>query len=251
MATAIGTPANGTGRPMWRLLFGMIDAPADTFKQVLARRRWWVWALPLVLVLLSLAVLTVASAPFTLELAREQAQRQLASMPAEQAEAARAMMEQSLSMPYMIIMGLVSGLIMLVLAVLAQATFLYFGTVVSGGEVEFGPVFTLSAWSRLPFVIHFLTQAGYVAFTGRIIEYQGLSFLVRSGDLLQDARNPMFALLSQVNIFWLWHLLLIVVGLAVAARFSRAKALVLVLLYAALALGLSVLPGLLFGGMAG
>ena len=251
MVTTIGTPTNANSRPMWRLLFGIIDAPAHTFKQVLARRRWWVWALPLVLVLLSLAVLTVVSAPFSLELAREQVQQQLASMPAEQGEAARAMMERTLSLPYLIIMGLVSGLVMLVLAVLAQATFLYFGAVVSGGEVEFGPVFTVSAWSRLPFVIYFLTQAGYVALTRRMIEYQGLAFLVSSGDLLQDARNPMFGLLSQVNIFWLWHLLLIVVGLAVAARFSRVKALVLALLYAALALGLSVLPGLLFGGMGG
>lgn len=251
METTVGAAANANIRPLWRHLIGIIDTPADTFKQVLARRRWSVWALPLALVLLSLAVLTVVSAPFGLELAREQAQRQLALMPAEQVEAARPMIERSLSLPYLITMGLVSGAVMLALAVLAQATFLYFGTVVSGGEVEFGQVFTLSAWSRLPFAIYFLTQAGFIALTRRMIEYQGLAFLVRSGDLLQDARNPTFALLSQVNIFWLWHLLLIVIGLAVAARFSRVKALVLALLYAVLALGLSVLPALLFGGMGG
>jgi len=38
-------------------------------------------------------------------------------------------------------------------------------------------------------------------------------FLVASGDLLQDARNPLFVLLSGLDLFWLWHLLLTVVGL--------------------------------------
>jgi hypothetical protein len=140
---------------------------------------------------------------------------------------------------------------MLLLAVLAQAVFLYFAALVSGGEVEFGRVFTMSSWSRLPFVIDFLTQAGFVAVMQRLVEYQGLGFLVRTGDLWQDARNPLFVLLSQMSLFWVWHLFLVVVGLSVAARFSQGKSLLLVLLYAILALGLTVLPTLLFGRMMG
>jgi len=209
------------------------------------------WAAPLAILFLSLAVLNVISAPFTLELAREQTERQLATMPAEQAEAARAMLQNTMSIPYMIITGLLSGAVMLLLAVLAQAVFLYFAALVSGGEVEFGQVFTMSSWSRLPFALDFLTQAGFVAVMQRLVEYQGLGFLVRTGDLWQDARNPLFVLLSQMSFFWVWHLFLVVVGLSVAARFRRGKSLLLVLLYAILALGLTVLPTLLFGRMMG
>jgi hypothetical protein len=180
-------------------------------KEAAARRKWWMWAAPLLIVFAALAVMTVAGAPYTLELAREQAERQLASMPAEQAEMARQGMAASLSQSSMIIAGLVSGLIMLFLGVLAQATFLYFGTLISGGEVQFGSIFTLSAWSRLPFAVHYLTMTAFMAVSQKAIEYQGLGFLVRTGDMFQDMRNPVFNLLSQINIFWLWHLFLIVV----------------------------------------
>ena len=66
---------------------------------------------------------------------------------------------------------------------------------------------------------------------------------------MQDTGNPLFVLLSGIDLFWLWHLLLVVLGVSVVARFSRGKSLPLTLLYAALSLGMTVLPTLLFGGM--
>jgi hypothetical protein len=96
-----------------------------------------------------------------------------------------------------------------------------------------------------------LVQAGFTLAAGRAIQYPGLSALVATGDLMKDGRNPLLTLLAGIDLFWLWHLLLVVVGLSVVARFGRAKATVLTLVYAALALALAVLPTLLFGGMSG
>jgi uncharacterized membrane protein YhaH (DUF805 family) len=236
--------------PLWRLFVGIIDRPAGTFEGVLARRGWWMWAAPLLILLVAFAVLTLVSMPYTLEMAREQAELRLAELSPSQAEAARATMEISLSYPVMLASSLGFGALALLIGLLAQATFLYFSALVAGGDdMSFSQVFTISAWTRLPLAVGLLVQAGYVAFSQNGIRYLGLSFLVATGNLLEDAANPLVPLLSKIDLFWMWHLALIVIGLGVVARFGRGNSLVLTLIYAALALGFAALPSLLFGGM--
>jgi hypothetical protein len=172
-------------------------------------------------------------------------------MPADQAEAARAQAGQMVSMPVVLISGLVGGGIALIIGIVGQAALLYFGALIAGGEVDFGPVFTVSAWTRLPMALRSLVQAIFVAVSGRSPQMLGLAALAASGDMLEDARNPLVILLSQADLFWLWHLLLTVLGLAVVARFSRAKSVVLTVVYAVLSLAVVVLPAVLFAGMAG
>ncbi len=68
---------------------------------------------------------------------------------------------------------------------------------------------------------------------------------------MEDVKNPLYALLANLDLFWLWHLGLAVVGLAVVSRMSRGKSLVLVLIYAVIVLGamvgMMVGPSMLFG----
>jgi len=245
------TTLNGEMQPSWKLLLGIIDRPTATFKAVLARRIWWTWALPLLVLLLCFVVMTVVSTPYTLELARQQAERQLQTMPPEQAEAARATMSTFVSLPFIMATGLGIGALMLVLGTVAQAAILYFGALVAGGEVEFGPVFTVSTWTRLPLAIGMLVRAAFTAFAGRLVQYPGLATLVATGDLSTDGRNPLVALLGQLELFWLWHLVLVALGVAVVARFSRTKAVVITLIYAVISLAAVAIPSLLFGGFSG
>jgi hypothetical protein len=209
------------------------------------------WAVPLLVVLVCMVIMMVVRTPYDMEIARQEMERQLATMPPEQAEAARGTMETFMSYPVRLAMGLVTAIIMLLFGIVAQSAILYFGALVAGGEVDFGPVFTMSVWTRLPAAISFLVQAGFMLFAGRAIQAPGLAALVATGDLMKDAQNPMFLLLGRLEPFWLWHLFLVLVGLAVAAGFSRKKSLVLTLIYGALSLAITVIPGLLFGGMAG
>jgi hypothetical protein len=251
--TTTGETANSVEpRPLWQLLFGIIDKPTATFQAILSQRTWLMWAVPLLVLILAFALVTIANLPYTQELAREQAERQLASLPAEQAEMARERMETGLSRPVLLASTLGFGVLALLIGVLAQATFLYFSALIAGGDdMNFGSVFTVSAWTRLPMAIGFLVQAGFIVFTQGAIRYPGLAAFVSTGDLIQDAQNPLFSLLGRVDLFWLWHLLLVVMGLSVVARIGRGKSLILTLIYAALALGIAVLPSLLFGGMVG
>lgn len=240
--------------PLWQLLFGIIDRPTATFKAVIARRTWWMWAVPLLIIFLSMVVVTVVGAPFGAEIAREQMDRQLASMPADQAEQARTQTATFTSMPFILTTGLIMGTLGLVIGVLAQAAILYFSALLAGGELEFGSVFTVSVWSRLPSTIYRLAQAGFMIFAQRTIQNPGLSVLVATGNMMEDAANPLFMLLGRIDPFWLWHLLLVVLGLSVVTRFSRKKSMMLTLIYVVVSLivvVLPVIPSILFGGAAG
>lgn len=248
---AVESLANSKTPPLWQLLFGIIDRPTATFKAVLAQRKWWMWAVPLLVVLLCMAAVTVVRTPYDLELTRQEMERQLASMPADQAAAARERMATFMALPFRLAMGLITVTIFLLIGVVGQAAILYFGALVAGGEVNFGSVYTVSVWTRLPLVFYFLVQAGFMLVAKRAINAPGLSALVATGDLLKDARNPMFLLLGRLDPFWLWHLLLVVLGLSVVARFSRQKSLVLTVIYAALSVAITVIPGLLGAGLAG
>jgi hypothetical protein len=236
---------------LWQLLIGIIDKPAATFEAVLARRGWWMWAVPLLMVLLCMAFMMVVRTPYDMVIAEQQLERQLASMPPDQAEAARAGAETFMSFPVRLATGLIVAFIMLLVGIVAQAAILYFGALVFGGETEFSAVFTMSTWTRLPMALYFLVQAVFMLVAQRAVNSPGLSALVATGDLLKDAQNPLFTLLGRLDPFWLWHLFLVVVGLSVVARFSRVKSLVLTIIYAALSLALTTLPTLLFGGLAG
>jgi hypothetical protein len=237
--------------PMWQLLFGIIDRPTATFKAVLARRKWWMWAAPLLVLLVCMSAMMVVRAPYDAVIADQQIERQLATMPPDQAEAARASMETFTSPVFRLATSLISAILLLLVGLVGQAAILYFASLIAGGEVDFGPVFTMSAWTRLPIAVSFLVQTGFMFMAGRAIQAPGLSTLVASGDLMKDARNPLFMLLSRLEPFWLWHLLLVVLGLAVVARFSRKKALVVTVIYVVISLAVNVLPSVLFGSALG
>jgi hypothetical protein len=231
-----------------RLLLDVIDRPAATFGAVLARRGAATWIVPLLVVIVCLWPMAVVQAPYNAELAQQQMRRQLEAMPPEQARQASAQMDTFTSLPFMVVSGLGAGIVALLIGTLAQTALLYFSTLLIGREVTFGLVFRVSAWSRLPYALSFLAVAGFTAAAGQVVRYPGLSALVGNGNFLEDSRQPLDALLSGIDLFWLWHLLLVTVGLAVATRCRRSQALPLTLLYAALSLVVLAGPALLFRG---
>jgi hypothetical protein len=79
---------------------------------------------------------------------------------------------------------------------------------------------------------------------------RGFSFLVASGDQVQDAGNVVYGLLSQVDLFLVWHLLLVAVGLAVTTRSTTIKTAIGTVAYWALTALVGLAPTLLGSLMA-
>jgi hypothetical protein len=225
---------------LWQLLVSIIDRPAATMSYV-GKKPGWAWVTPAFLVLVGLVVFSVVTAPLTSELALRQVQEQMASMPPQQAEQMANQIERFTSPPVVAGFSIVGGLITLAVIWLVWAGVLYFLGLVAGGEASFTQSFALLAWSWLPYFLRHLNLAAYVAYSGQLIN-QGLSFLVATGDQTKDAANWLYVLLSQFDLFYLWHLVLVVVGLAAIGRFSKTKATIVGLIYLAVTTALSLVP---------
>jgi hypothetical protein len=228
---------------LWQLLVSIIDRPAVTMSYV-GRKPGWAWLTPAFLVLVGLVAFSVITAPLTSELALRRIQQEMASLPPQQAEQAAAQVERFTSPPVIAGLGIVAGMVTLAVIWLLGAGVLYFLGLVAGGEANFGQSFAILAWSWLPYFLRNLILAAYIAYSGQMINL-GLSFLVATGDQTKDTANWLYVLLSQLDLFYLWHLVLVIVGLAAVGRFSKAKATIVGLIYLAVTAALSLVPTLL------
>lgn len=235
------------------LLIGIIDRPRATLAAVLASPRWK-WLLPAILCLGATAVMLWVSAE---ALSQQAVQQQAATMQALEGqmqgmtEAQREQMRQQMAtFTTPLVIGLTSfavSAIGLLIGWLLGAGILFMGLSISGEEVKLAPLVAAISWTWLPFAVRDLVSASWTLASGAVRVNPGLSYFVATGDSLADARNPLWLLASQVDLFWLWHLALIY-ALVKAAR-PRGSALALTIVYTLLYLALRVGPGLLAAGL--
>lgn len=235
------------------LLMGIIDRPRATLAAVLAQPRWK-WLIPLVICLAATTLLLVVSAD---ELSQQAAQQQTATMLALEdqmqgmTEAQRAQMRQQMATftsPLVLgLIGFATSAIGLLIGWLLGAGILYFGLAIGGNETSYAPLVAALSWTWLPFALRDLVSAGWTLATGVVRVNPGLSYFVSTGDSVADARNPLWLLAGQIDLFWLWHLVLIY-ALVKAVR-PRGGALGLTIVYALLYLAVRVGPALLAAGL--
>jgi hypothetical protein len=237
-----------------RALFGWIDQPKKTLRYVIKESRWPHLLAPALVVFVALVIVTLVSAPAASELAREQAEQQVAaqmgSLSGEQAEQVEASLETFTSPLFIGATGIVLGVLGLIVTWLLRGVVLFFISYLFGTEYKYKQMVTLVLWSWWPFALRDLVQAVYVVVNGQLVINRGLSFLVASGDQVQDAGNLVYGLLSQVDLFLAWHLVLVAVGLAVTTRSSTIKTALGTVAYWALTALVGLAPTLLGSLMA-
>lgn len=226
------------------LLVTLVDRPATALAEIAAYPRWR-WLLPVILLIGAMIASTVLTGPLTVEQAQQAVQQQLATLSAEQAEMARAQIARLQQPQVLLATAIGTGLIGLLLSWLMASAILYFGVLIAGGDVSFTGLFATLPWTWLPFALRDVVQTGYILYKNELIANPGLSYFVSTGKLVEDAGNLLYNVLARVDLFTLWHLALVFVVLWVLPRFSKGKAFVLVLVYAALSLGLRLVPALL------
>lgn len=226
------------------LLVSLIDRPATALAEIAAYPRWR-WVLPVILLVGAMIASIVLTGPLTVEQTQQAVQQQLATLPAEQAEMARAQIARLQQPQVLLATAIGTGLIGLLLSWLVASAILYFSVLIAGGDVSFTGLFATLPWIWLPFALRDVVQTGYILYKNELIANPGLSYFVSTGKLVEDAGNLLYNVLARVDLFTLWHLALVFVVLWVLPRFSKGKAFVLVLVYAALSLGLRLAPALL------
>jgi hypothetical protein len=201
--------------------------------------------LPTVLLVITMVAAVILTGPLTVVQAQRAVQQQLAELPPETVEMARSQIERFQDPQVLLATAIGTGLLGLFLSWLVASAILYFSIVIAGGDAAFNSVFATLPWTWLPFALRDVVQTGWVLYRNSLVANPGLSYLVSTGKPTEDAANLLYNALGRVDLFTLWHLVLVFVVLRVLPRFSKGKALVLVLLYAALSVGLRLLPVLL------
>ncbi|HRF48922.1 MAG TPA: YIP1 family protein [Anaerolineales bacterium] len=119
-----------------------------------------------------------------------------------------------------------------------------------GGRGSLRSMMNVAAWASLPLALRALVSATAVFFTGQLINGQGLSGFGPTGEV--DAGGAFVAaLLALIDLYWLWHVLQLVIGSHAAVRLPRGKIWFGVLLTAGVVLALQALPGFIQAQTAG
>jgi hypothetical protein len=228
----------------FRLLIDLIDRPGRTIATIAVQPRW-AWVLPVVVTIAFAVVAIVVTLPYATASPQGEIQRQLAALPAQQAEMVTAQLDRLQQPAVMLSIGIGSRLLWMLISWLFAAVILYFCILLFGADVGFGGLIAAVLWTWLPLSLRDIVQSAYVFVRGQPIANQGLSYVVSTGIPANDATNYIYAVLAQVDLFALWHVILVLALLITVARFSKGKAFFLALVYAALNLGLRLIPALL------
>ncbi|MEA3336222.1 MAG: YIP1 family protein [Chloroflexota bacterium] len=235
------------------LLPGIVDRPYQTFTTILESPRLR-WVLPAILCIMAAIIFVVVAAPYLSEQAIQQQEiglQQVEQQMGDMTESQREQMRQQMATfsDPLVVGGLtlLTSILGLLIAWATGAAILYFGLAIGGQDLRFGQIFSAYSWAWLPFCLRDLVNAGWVLVTGEIISNPGLSYFVSTGDLIADAGNPLWILTSKLDLFFLWHVVL-VFFLIRAAR-PRGSAIWLSIIYVILYLALRVLPGTLIAGL--
>jgi hypothetical protein len=144
------------------------------------------------------------------------------------------------------VMPMVGSLTGLWVGWLLLAALLHFGSTLLGGRGSMQSALNIVAWASLPFAVRDILRIVFMLVAGHAIVSPGLSgFTTTPGFVAQ--------LLTRLDIFMVWHVILLVIGFAISDSLPRGKAVtgvvVVVLLVLFAQAGLGALTSS-FGGLA-
>jgi hypothetical protein len=147
---------------------------------------------------------------------------------------------------FMYIIPLVGSLTALWLGWLLLAALLHFGSTLVGGRGSMQGALNIVAWASLPFAMRDLLRIAFMLVARHAITSPGLSGFASSAGFVAQ-------LLTRVDIFLIWNVILLIIGFALADGLSRGKAvggvLVVIVLVLLAQAGLGALSSG-FGGLA-
>ena len=248
-----------------RLLMGIILRPRATLEYLAGHggRSWWA---PCLVAVLFTVLPIVAAAPITVRQTREavQATQEMMGERAGSGQSAEqeARMEQAMSMAASPLITAVfpsaASVVGLVVAWLAWAGALYLAGTAMGGRSTFRQMVRTVVWTWIPFTLRGLLQTVYILTSGQAIDRPGLSGFVRNGRPVGEmiAAPPgagqmlAVAFLSRVDLFLVWNLVLIFIGVAVVTRLPRRKAILVGLGVWLLLTAIGLVPAIVGGTVA-
>ena len=147
---------------------------------------------------------------------------------------------------FLYIMPMIGSLTGLWVGWLLLAALLHFGSTLLGGRGSMQSAMNVVAWASLPFAVRDILRIVFMLAAGHAIISPGLSGFTSTPGFVSQ-------LLTRLDIFLIWHVVLLVIGFALTDGLPRSKALTGVLVVVLLVLGAQAGIGALassFGGLA-
>jgi hypothetical protein len=132
---------------------------------------------------------------------------------------------------------------------------LYLAGTALGGRSTFGQMFCMVIWTWLPHAVRGLIQTIYILISGQLIVNQGLSGFVQNSSAVEEmiytppssGQIILTELLSRIDTYLIWYLVLLVIGVMVTTRLPRRKAVLVTLGVWGLLTAVSLLPTIIGG----
>ncbi len=222
-----------------RKIWGVLLEPGKTFSSL---NRKPTWLLPVIVLIAMVMISGVLVSDFRMEEARDKID-QNPRLSAQEKERIFDRMAEQQAKPIMKLISYVIGpIVAIFVIVLLVSGILYFGgTVLLGGEASFKKVLSVYCWSSLVAIPGFILKTPLMLLKKSTQIHTSLAALMPSG----GDQNLLFKILTHTDIFIIWEISLISIGLAVIYKFSTRKAAGLVvglyLLYVIGAVGVGLL----------
>lgn len=223
-------------------LAGMFVRPRRTLEDLRTHEGAF-WLVPLIVLSLVMLLSVFMSAP------ARQSQSQVAGelppdfqywLPEQQQQYLEAQAQRSNPL-FIYVFPAFAGLLSIWLPWLILSSLLHLALTLGGSRANSSATFNLVAWCSLPLALRFLVQGIAALTTRQMISDPGLA-----GFIASDARGfALFvrAVLAQVDLYWLWMVVLLLLGVPGLSGLKRGKAWGLTLLVVLIMLGLQALPG--------
>ena len=222
-------------------LWDILTAPSLALERVstIQSRSWW---LPALLALITPVLHIALTMDWQIERIKTNIALNLSSMPAEQADAARPVMERMLQPNALLVSTLTQVALGLLVSWAIAMLILYFGIALLGTPPKSTGLWSAIIWAWTPFAIRPLVQLAWNYYAHSLIQYPGLTYLVASGNPIEDQRNPLYIAAAQIDLFSLWHVILIYLLLRVVGKLGRAGSLFITAIYIIILLGIHIFP---------
>jgi hypothetical protein len=209
---------------------GIIVHPRATFQKLREADRGY-WWLVLVVALVLAATYTLISTPYTMELSRQQVDAQfeemygdldnLSDQEQQQYDRGMAMIESPV---FTRVIPLASVLIVVPLGYVIMAGVLHLASAVLGGRAAFRQTFRMAVWTTVPTLIRSLLGIFVMLISGRLMA-PGLTAGM-GGPEAATTQPVLYAFLSMIDIFALWSLALIAIGVMQTAQVDTIKGII-------------------------
>ncbi|HET7011013.1 MAG TPA: YIP1 family protein [Anaerolineales bacterium] len=234
----------------WRRVTPTLLHPRQTLAWVLNQERA-VWVTPLLIISLA-AVLQVLAVGF---IRRELAAAGAVSLPEgfeywgpeQQAQFMQAQ-STTTSATFIYVLPAAAALLTVWLGWLYTGGGLHLALTIVGFRTTSGAILNLAAWAGLPYAVRSLIRAAYVYFGHRLIASPGLSGFTSGAEGIGVLGG---VLLGLADIYVIWHVVLLVLGVRQLPGATTAKAWGAVVLTVVVGLLLQSIPGYLAARLSG